>query len=396
MVPKEPGLTMPCSLDWHLPVGLLRGASRVLRETAVCRCTECGCPKRDPAPDPFVVIGDPVSKQMLGPEGNEAVRKIRVGKRFWDPAALAAELDAGNEVVLRDLVLQVRANRAAGAGRPVVLDFVCRSFSRQVRTFLRNKFFQDDATLVEEVWNETLQRVYQRIDRFDSTRSKFSTWLLNQAQYASLDRLRERQRIRAREVLTAPKEIARPQADPAAIVIEEVEGAALRRAFPRMSSLDQEVLVLRHLLGCRFVEIARHRLAGDLPEEHVRVYANRASKRLIKLFEEELATPSSSPSQALKIDELVPIQLVAERARASGEYEQLDCVAADVAAAEVGRVLRQCFDSSMLNTDTENRYGRELEKHVRALPAEEIDAFTDEEAEAVLAEFGGRAAPGYY
>src|SRR5436309_13405957 len=85
-------------------------------------------------------------------------------------------------------------DRAAQRPQSRALGLVCAAFRPGIVAFLGRQFFRGDDQTVAEVWNETLERTYFGIERFDSTRSKFSTWLFLQARCASLDRIRVRDR----------------------------------------------------------------------------------------------------------------------------------------------------------------------------------------------------------
>jgi RNA polymerase sigma factor (sigma-70 family) len=105
-------------------------------------------------------------------------------------------------------------------------------------------------------------RVYEGIDTFDPTKARFSTWLFNQARYATAKRIRELERQRRGDSADAELPVQFP--DPLALVIEEFEASALRRAFLRLTVHEQKLLFLKHVLGCRHVEIGRHRPLDDL------------------------------------------------------------------------------------------------------------------------------------
>jgi RNA polymerase sigma factor (sigma-70 family) len=284
-----------------------------------------------------------------------------------------AGLEHGDVEMSDRVVRQVRADRAAGVGVSEVLTAVCTAFRPKIMSYLRAKWFTDDESAVEDVWAETLERVYNRIEAFDARRSKFRSWVYSQSIWAAQDWLRREKRWRGAGELSEPGD----QVAELGSTLEAAEAGAIRRAFAAMSRQEQELLFLRHVLGCRHVEIARHRLAGELPEEHVRVYTNRATKRLERRYQDELAAPTrleSGPS----LDEQFPIEDVVRLATANGELDGLACLEADLSAARIGRQLRAVFVSSMVDDALSERFADELQD----LPP--LGLVTDEEADALL------------
>jgi RNA polymerase sigma factor (sigma-70 family) len=264
-------------------------------------------------------------------------------------SALVEGVRAGDERAVRSLVEEVLRDRAERRPQSRALALVCAAFRPGIVAFLGRQFFRGDDQTVAEVWNETLERAYFRIERFDSKRSKFSTWLFYQARYASLDWIRERDRDARLPDLGLELQIEH-LADPLSSLMIDVQEGALRRAFMRLNEQQQRLLFLRHVLGCRHAEIARHRLSEAVPEEHVRVYVNRATKKLRELYAEESTAPSAGPPEReLELDEVWPIERVVAEIEASGEYEQLACLQADLEAARIGRSLRQGFDASLMS-----------------------------------------------
>jgi RNA polymerase sigma factor (sigma-70 family) len=64
--------------------------------------------------------------------------------------------------------------------------------SARVVGWLEQAFFAGDFQTAEEAWNDTLYRVWSRVEKYDEARSRFTTWVWNQARYAALDLRRKR------------------------------------------------------------------------------------------------------------------------------------------------------------------------------------------------------------
>jgi RNA polymerase sigma factor (sigma-70 family) len=173
---------------------------------------------------------------------------------------------------------------------------------------LSARFFRGDLELAKEAWNDALFRVWSRIEAYDEKRSRFRTWLWNQARYAALDLFRRpwegREEPFAGEERSKRDERGRLIGDPlhraldaeAQRLVEDPEPllpheiAALRSAWSRLNEPEQRLLHYRYLVGLEPVEIARRGLAGrEIPAEHLRVYVNRAAGRMRRFYEEELA-----------------------------------------------------------------------------------------------------------
>jgi RNA polymerase sigma-70 factor (ECF subfamily) len=133
--------------------------------------------------------------------------------------------------------------RAAAAGDERALEELVRSFQAPVWRFLRHLL--GDATLAEDVAQETFVRMYQRLGSFRH-QAKFSTWLLQIARNAGVDALRRRAR-QLRVVEAAP----RPPggSDPAA-------RAELQAAVGGLKPRLREALLLVEVLGLTYREAA--------------------------------------------------------------------------------------------------------------------------------------------
>jgi RNA polymerase sigma-70 factor (ECF subfamily) len=139
---------------------------------------------------------------------------------------------------------------------------------------------------VEELWEQTLERSWARIESFDPRRSKLRTWLYNQAHYAMLDYHRERRRRREHPAL---HEVPYDPLSDLAESLTATEASALKRAFRRLSNTERLLLWARYVEGCPPSKIADSYLDGSIPSHHVKVYVARAAARLRRLFDEENA-----------------------------------------------------------------------------------------------------------
>lgn len=167
--------------------------------------------------------------------GAESVRRLILRRRVVEEQVLIRSLRAGESEFVGDLVAQVRADRQASAGRSRVLEAVCSAFRDEIVVFLR-RLLANDGEAVDEVWNDTLQRAYYRIDSFDAARASFRAWLFAQAKWAALDHRRASARERAipmaeaRELPSFVELDDEPPADPDVV--------ALRQAFLKLSEKE--------------------------------------------------------------------------------------------------------------------------------------------------------------
>jgi RNA polymerase sigma-70 factor (ECF subfamily) len=153
--------------------------------------------------------------------------------------------------------------RRAAAGDLDAFEQLVRCYQQHVWRVLRRLL--GDASLAEDVTQETFIRVYRRLPDF-SFESKFSTWVIQIARNAGIDEIRSRER-RSRLVTLAPAP-APPAAPPGARL--EVEAA--------LASLPvhlREVVVLVEVLGLRYRDVS---MVLGVPEGTVksRMFAARS------------------------------------------------------------------------------------------------------------------------
>jgi RNA polymerase sigma-70 factor (ECF subfamily) len=161
--------------------------------------------------------------------------------------------------------------RAAAQGDTGAFADLVRGYQAPVYGFLRHLLA--DATLAEDVAQETFVRAYQRMASF-RFESKFSTWLFSIARNAGVDAVRSHGR-RLRLVERAPS--SPPVVDPAASA--EVS-AAVAALAPRL----REPLLLVEVLGLSYREAAA---MLDIPEGTVKSRVFHAREALAAWFEED-------------------------------------------------------------------------------------------------------------
>ena len=155
--------------------------------------------------------------------------------------------------------------RAAQAGDLRAFEALIRSCQAPVWRFLRH--FLGDATLAEDVTQETFMRVHAHLDRFDG-RARFTTWVFQIARNAGIDAARSRDRRSRLSDRAVP-----PAPAPSPELSLELT-AALASLKPEL----REALLSVELLGLSYVE------AGELlgvPAGTVKSRVFRARERVV-------------------------------------------------------------------------------------------------------------------
>jgi DNA-directed RNA polymerase specialized sigma24 family protein len=70
-------------------------------------------------------------------------------------------------------------------------------------------------------------------------------------------------------------------------ILTRGEKEALRRAFRRLRPAQRELLWWRYIEGWTPTQIARLKLEGAVPDNHVKVYVARAVSKLAAVYEDE-------------------------------------------------------------------------------------------------------------
>jgi RNA polymerase sigma-70 factor (ECF subfamily) len=135
--------------------------------------------------------------------------------------------------------------RAASRGNVEAFEQLVRDHQQPVARFLHRML--GDATVAEDVTQDTFVRVFRRLASF-SFESKFSTWLLQIARNAGIDEIRRRQR-HARLAAALP----RPSAGVTGAADARVE---LQAALSTLPERLRTPLLLVEMLGLRYREVA--------------------------------------------------------------------------------------------------------------------------------------------
>ena len=161
--------------------------------------------------------------------------------------------------------------RAAAEGDVDSFAELVRGYQTPVYRFLRH--FLGDATMAEDVAQETFVRAYQRLGSF-RFQSKFSTWVFSIARNAGVDAVRSQgRRLRLVDRADPPS----PSVDPAASA--EV-AASLAALAPRL----REPLLLVEVLGLSYREAAS---VLGVPEGTVKSRVFHAREALAAWFEKD-------------------------------------------------------------------------------------------------------------
>lgn len=265
-------------------------------------------------------------------------RRVRVAGYLVDEVELRHALASGDGTWSERVVRQIREDRRQGAVMSPALVVLCSALRPYVLARVRRAGLYS-ATTIDDAWADTLVRVYERIDQFDPARASLKWWVALQAVWAASDLARKwdgavpvGERVQ--------QERASAEADPAVRLLDDADAQAMRRAFGRLSARDQKLVFMRTLFGCRHAEIAAHPVAAGLNEATVRVYVNRATKRLRRLYEQESAGRTETTSVA--IDDHWPVGKEADET-----LPELACLEADVAAVRTGRLLTLAIDPAV-------------------------------------------------
>jgi RNA polymerase sigma-70 factor, ECF subfamily len=146
-----------------------------------------------------------------------------------------------------------------------------------------------DRTLAEDLSQEAFVRAFNAIGTYKPS-YKFSNWILKIANNHTIDHLRKRKldtvSIHGSPHATTPDEISQTQVvvasdaeSPAAYVEHKELGAQIERAIGELREDYRTVVVLRHIEGYAYDEIAE---IMDVPLGTVKTYLHRARAELRK------------------------------------------------------------------------------------------------------------------
>jgi RNA polymerase sigma-70 factor, ECF subfamily len=161
--------------------------------------------------------------------------------------------------------------RAASTGDTDAFAELVRAYQGPVQRFLRHLL--GDATLAEDVAQETFVRAYQRMASFRSE-SKFSTWVFSIARNAGVDAVRARgRRLRLVDRAPTPSPAVHPEAS-----------AELAAALAGLPTELREPLLLVEVLGLTYREAAD---VLTMPEGTVKSRVFRARQVLVAWYDDK-------------------------------------------------------------------------------------------------------------
>ncbi len=117
-----------------------------------------------------------------------------------------------------------------------------------------------DPTTAQGVVQKTFVTVWDKADRFDSSKAKASTWLISIARNQAIDQWRKQQRSREVEDLEVLDRTAddSPQTDPLRSAIDQERTAILREALAEIPEEQKRAIYLSYYTGLSHQEIADH------------------------------------------------------------------------------------------------------------------------------------------
>lgn len=175
--------------------------------------------------------------------------------------------------------------RLAQQGRELAFRELVRRYERPVFSLVYRMV--RDRELAEDLAQDTFVKILNHIDRY-SPEFKFSSWLFKIANNLAIDTLRKRRldtisldghrdATTAAEVEASSMDLAAEQESP----LEELEsrelGSAIERAIGRLRPEYRACIMLRHVEGRSYEDIAT---TLDLPLGTVKTYIHRARHEL--------------------------------------------------------------------------------------------------------------------
>lgn len=205
-----------------------------------------------------------------------------------DPERLAAGLVSQDQAAV-DLVVEML--RAPGDSQGIALAAVARAFYPPVMPFIRRRVGRDEGR-AQEIWVDTLVRVYTGAGRYDQRRASFRTWVFNQAHYALLDAARAA--LRTHEIPVDALGDVGVSVD-FTLPMTAGEHAALRRAMRELTQAERDLLWARHVEGLLPQEIIARGGIGDVTPGALRVFLSRAADKLRRRYEAQLGESRDDP-----------------------------------------------------------------------------------------------------
>jgi RNA polymerase sigma-70 factor, ECF subfamily len=176
------------------------------------------------------------------------------------------------------------AARAAQGGEPAFRELLAR-YERPVFSLVYRMV--RDRTLAEDLAQEAFIRAFNAIGSYDPS-YRFSNWIFKIAHNHTIDHIRRRKldtvSIDGSPHATSPGEeqrtsmvLASSEESPAAYVEHKELGGQIERAIGELRPEYRSVILLRHVEGCAYEEIAH---VMEIPLGTVKTYLHRARAEL--------------------------------------------------------------------------------------------------------------------
>lgn len=165
---------------------------------------------------------------------------------------------------------------------------LAEAFGSQLHAFIGR--LTRDPSPVSDIFEETLERVFRKVDSYEPSRSAFRTWVYEQARYSVLDWYRQHRHLRDTQVDAVLETVEDPSPGVEEITngTSRAESRAMRRALRRLTPTQRQLLWWVDVCGMRPSEVARAGLAGEIRPDQAKVYVWRARQELQKRFEQEI------------------------------------------------------------------------------------------------------------
>ena len=139
----------------------------------------------------------------------------------------------------------------AKAGDADAIGQLYERYAPQVHRYIASRL--GDPVLAEDVCSDVFVKMLEGLDRYEDRGWPFSAWLYRIAYARTIDALRRKERHA--QVDLEPWDLSDDGPDTA--LDEQLNRAALRRAFPRLCPNQRRVLMLRYIYGLSLEETAR-------------------------------------------------------------------------------------------------------------------------------------------
>lgn len=143
-----------------------------------------------------------------------------------------------------------------------------------------------DRSDAEEILQETFLQVWRQAERYDSSRSSVSTWLVLIARSRSIDRVRSR-RVKQKTQVAAQREYPDTHTSPTGMrsVLNEEQRQRLQAELGRLPPEQRQVLEMAFYQGMTQSEIARQ---TEIPLGTVKTRTLLAMKKLRMALQDEI------------------------------------------------------------------------------------------------------------